>query len=115
MSRASRQQHIENTERGLVKRLRDFAELKMRAGLTDIFDDEPITAENAHIVTDHAVIRYLERVHGIPVDRIRAHILTEQRAALIKAGAQAIKCGEYTALVKGARIATIITKVKQKK
>lgn len=35
-------------------------------------------------VTDHAVLRYLERVHGVDVESVRRAILTPENKALIK-------------------------------
>lgn len=36
------------------------------------------------LVTDHAVIRYLERMMGIDVERLRSELLSDGRAALIR-------------------------------
>lgn len=42
-------------------------------------------------VSDHAVVRWLERRLGLDMDVVRAEILTEDRAAAIRAGARRIK------------------------
>lgn len=42
------------------------------------------------LVTDHAVLRYLERVKGMDIDAIRREILTPGVVASIKAGATAV-------------------------
>lgn len=43
-------------------------------------------------VSDHALVRYLERKHGFDLDKFRDEILTEERIKSIQAGASTIKC-----------------------
>lgn len=43
-------------------------------------------------VTDHALVRYMERVWGVDFEPIRAAILTEERRVAIQAGARRIHC-----------------------
>jgi hypothetical protein len=42
-------------------------------------------------ITDHAVLRYLERVVGMNIQAIRDSILTPDRAQMIRMGARKIK------------------------
>ena len=42
------------------------------------------TAE-APVVTEHALLRYIERVMGVDLDALRAEILNPSRAAMVKA------------------------------
>jgi hypothetical protein len=68
------------------------------------------------LVTDHAVIRYMERVLGIDVDQVRQEILTHQVMATI--GCQDADCqraehvplqgGPASAVVKEAKVVTIV-------
>lgn len=46
--------------------------------------------QNDPRVSDHALLRYLERVMGLDLDRVRDRILTPENRAAIKAGATAI-------------------------
>lgn len=41
-------------------------------------------------VSDHAIIRYLERKYGFTFEEVRKEILTEDRVSMIKAGAKSI-------------------------
>lgn len=59
-------------------------------------------------VSDHAVIRYLERVYGFSFDEVRAEILTPDRASAIRAGASRISHGGVSFLVRDRTITTVL-------
>ena len=42
-------------------------------------------------ITDHAVIRYLERVHNFSFDEIKSDLLSQNVVFAIKSGAKAVK------------------------
>lgn len=46
-------------------------------------------------ITDHAIVRYMERVKGVDMRRLRAEILTDDRHALLAAGLGRIKGKGY--------------------
>ena len=46
-------------------------------------------------ISDHAVVRYMERVKGVDMRRLRAEIPPHERRGLLKAGPGRIKCGGY--------------------
>jgi len=53
-------------------------------------------------VTDHAVLRYLERVRGIDIERLRADL--QRKATRAHASAVSIGGGEFTIIVDGFRM-----------
>ncbi len=64
-------------------------------------------------VSDHAVLRYMERKYGFDVAAIRAEILTPERREAIRCGAKSItvegmrfvvRDGTITTALKGKRI-----------
>lgn len=59
-------------------------------------------------VSDHAIIRYLERIKNVDMDAIRAEILTPERASAIRAGACRININGFSFVVKGNVICTIM-------
>lgn len=59
-------------------------------------------------VSDHAVIRYLERKHGFDFDGVRAEILTPDRVAAIRAGATSIRHDGIKFVVKDGVIVTTV-------
>lgn len=61
-------------------------------------------------VSDHAVIRYLQRVVGIDADRLRQQLLADGRADLIrKMQAGRLHTGEgYTLIVKNCVVVSVI-------
>jgi hypothetical protein len=59
-------------------------------------------------VSDHAVLRYMERVHGIDVEQLRGLILTETVEKAIRAGASAVRVDGMTYVIKGATIVTVL-------
>lgn len=62
-------------------------------------------------ITDHAVLRYLERVIGMNIQAIRDSILTPDRVQMIKQGAQKIKIETDAILViESNKIITVMRK-----
>lgn len=64
------------------------ANRKMQAALNEVSKlQEQIKAftESDPVVTEHAMLRYVERVMGIDLEAVRADILTPTRRAVIKA------------------------------
>lgn len=59
------------------------------------------------IVTDHAVIRYLERVYEMDIAKLRAEILSPQVRAALKLGASAVNVGEFRYVLEGNTVITI--------
>jgi predicted nuclease with TOPRIM domain len=64
-------------------------------------------AEDVHI-TDHALLRYVERVFGIDVDAVRRQILTDGVAKCIELGASTITVNGIQFRVKDRSIVTVI-------
>ena len=64
-------------------------------------------AEDVHI-TDHALLRYVERVFGIDVDAVRREILTDGVAKCIELGASTITVKGIQFRVKDRSIVTVI-------
>jgi len=64
-------------------------------------------AEDIHI-TDHALLRYVERVFGIDVDAVRRQILTDGVAKCIELGASTITVNGIQFRVKDRSIVTVI-------
>ena len=64
-------------------------------------------AEDIHI-TDHALLRYVERVFGIDVDAVRRQILTDGIAKCIELGASTITVNGIQFRVKDRSIVTVI-------
>jgi predicted butyrate kinase (DUF1464 family) len=65
-------------------------------------------------VTDHAILRFLERVHGLELEKLRAELRGKAERAMV--AAQSIGGGQYTILVDGVkfrcvndRIVTVVT------
>ena len=61
-----------------------------------------MSAQKIIHVTDHAVLRYLERVHGLEIEDLRAEL--SRKATRAYAAAESIGGGEYTIKVDGFRM-----------
>jgi hypothetical protein len=61
-------------------------------------------------VSDHALLRYLERVKGVDVEAIKAEIMTPETIAAIKAGASAVNVNGCRMPIKDGCIATVLAK-----
>lgn len=66
-------------------------------------------------VTDHALVRYLERVHGVDMDAFRDALRSEISGAAVAVGAAvggfyAVKRGGYTYICCGRRVITVMAR-----
>lgn len=57
-------------------------------------------------VSDHALLRYIERVKGVDLDAMRAGILTPEITAAIQVGATRVKIEGVTFVIEGNVIVT---------
>lgn len=60
------------------------------------------------VVTDHALIRYIERVLGYDLEAVKALILTPDRIKMIEAGAMDIRGDGYVLKIKNGTVITVI-------
>mgnify|MGYP001591326081 CR=1 FL=1 len=66
-------------------------------------------------VTDHALVRYLERVHGVDVETFREALRAEISPSAVAVGAAvggyyAVKRGGYTYVCHGTRVVTVMAR-----
>lgn len=59
-------------------------------------------------VSDHAMLRLLERVGGFDVEKLRQQVLSPERKAAIKAGASSIRFDKHRLIVKGGTVVTVL-------
>lgn len=57
-------------------------------------------------ISDHALLRYIERVHGIDVEAMKAELLTDSLSLAIKAGAVSVRLAEGSWVIKGSTVVT---------
>lgn len=57
-------------------------------------------------VSDHAVIRYLERKHGFCFEDIRSEMLTDTVVAAMRSGVESVKALGGTMVIKGMKVVT---------
>ena len=67
------------------------------------------TTQALPVITDHAVIRYLERVKGIDVEAVRAEIADVVRRGVIH-GAQSVLLDGMRYRLEGHHVVTVIEK-----
>ena len=66
------------------------------------------------ILTDHAIVRYLERVEKVDIEKIKKILLDDKTAELIKTMQPSkIKRDSYSLLIIGSTITTVITNEKR--
>lgn len=70
----------------------------------------PMPIKHQPAITDHAMVRWLERVAGIDMDEVRAAILADGRAEWVANGATQIRVPSLniTVVAKGGKVVTII-------
>ncbi len=59
-------------------------------------------------ISDHALLRYIERIHGVDVEAMKAALLTETVVLAIKSGATAVKSPAGTMVIKGSTVVTFL-------
>lgn len=59
-------------------------------------------------ISDHAIVRYMERVKGIDMRRLRTEILPHKRRGLLKVGLGRIKCEGHELVCNSGVVVTII-------
>lgn len=85
----------------------DRTKAKLRTELTDA--QEKIKELSAKPrVSDHAVIRFLERKHGFTFEDVRAELLTDAVIAAMRAGAEGVKTPHGKLKLKGMTVVTFI-------
>lgn len=102
-------------ETRLALPLQELSKLKAKAGE---YRDEIRRREAADAivptVSDHALLRYIERVHGIEIEEIRSWLL-EKADAAIRLGAYAVQLQDCRLVIKGATVVTVVTEEKVEK
>jgi hypothetical protein len=61
-------------------------------------------------ISDHAVIRYLERAYGFDFNGIREKIFTEKVKMAVRIGARAVKIDGGKLIIDGPRVVTFVSK-----
>jgi hypothetical protein len=59
-------------------------------------------------ISDHALLRYIERICGVDVEAMKAELLTETVVLAIKQGATAVKSPVGTMVIKGNTVVTFL-------
>jgi hypothetical protein len=59
-------------------------------------------------ISDHALLRYIERIHGVDVEAMKTALLTETVVLAIKSGATAVKSPAGTMVIKGSTVVTLL-------
>lgn len=60
-------------------------------------------------ISDHALLRYMERVMGVDVDAVRSEILNEKIKAALKMGATAVTVNGVKMIAKEGTIVTVLS------
>lgn len=66
-------------------------------------------------VSDHAVLRYLERKYGMDIDALRAEILTPQRQKAFARGCRAVRAGEVLFIAKNGTVVTVLRSARRER
>lgn len=59
-------------------------------------------------ISDHALLRYIERVHGIDTEAMKAALLTDALTGAIKSGASGMKTPEGIFVIVGSTVTTFL-------
>ncbi|WP_271024933.1 hypothetical protein [Rhizobium sp. RCAM05973] len=99
----------------LAQPLQELSRLKAKASE---YRDEIKRREAADslvpAVSDHALLRYIERVHGIEIETIRSYLL-ERADSAIRLGASAVHLEDCRLIIKGHSVVTVVTEERVEK
>lgn len=59
-------------------------------------------------ITDHAFVRWLERVRGVDVEALKAEMLSETALAAIRCGATKVSCDGMDYQIKNGKVTTVM-------
>lgn len=62
-----------------------------------------------HLISDHALLRYIERVCGVDVTELRRIITTEELRLAIKMKATALKTQDCTFVIRNGQVVTVLS------
>jgi hypothetical protein len=104
---------VETIKAEMAKRLEDVvaAVQRHRSSLGEIESEiRRREARDAIVpsISDHALLRYIERVHGVDVEALKVDLLSDKLVLAIKAGATGLKTSEGTFVIKGASVVTFL-------
>ena len=60
--------------------------------------------------TDHFLLRYIERVHGVDMQKLRKHILTDKMRFALRSGAKSITSDGYCYIIEDGQFITVYKK-----
>ena len=61
-------------------------------------------------ISDHALVRWLERVHGVDIDKLRELVLTKKQIDMVRTGAHKIKTDRYIFIIENNTVVTVLPK-----
>ncbi len=89
---------------------RDMADLRKRLeGVRDVISRRTKPAP-APKVSDHALLRFIERVHGVDIEAIRSSIMSSRIVEAIKLGATSVTVDGVKMIVRDGVIITVVRK-----
>lgn len=60
------------------------------------------------VITDHAILRYIERVCEVDLDKLRAVLMTDSLKAALASGATSLKTDACTFIIEGGAVITVL-------
>lgn len=102
---------IENTKAELAARLKEdqseAQRLRSRIGSIDAELQRREARDNiVPTISDHALLRYIERACGVDVETLKSELLTDAVVLAIKSGATGVRTPHGTMVIKGNTVVT---------
>lgn len=75
-----------------------------------VFRPQVVAERATPLISDHAVLRYMERVMGLEVEKVRSNMLTPMQLAAVR-GLREVEVpigGGHYAVVRNGRVVTVI-------
>lgn len=103
------QQESTRIEALIAETDRSLADLRARFGIVRKALAERLRPSPEPRISEHALLRYIERVYGVDVDAARAQVMTPAIIAALKSGVSSVTVQGVKMICKEGVIVTVVT------
>ncbi len=109
MSVRELQEESDRLERSMGQAEKSLADLRVRLGQVSAEIAKRTRPAPEPRISDHALLRYIERIVGVDMDELRDTILTDQIKAALRLGATGVTVNGIKMIAKDGVIVTVLS------
>ena len=73
----------------------------------ETFEEAELKKRNPNIISDHALVRYLDRVKGVDVDKMKQEMSTDILKSSVNQGATSVRIDGFTYVIRNKIVTTV--------